>query len=424
MGIKTDDWSFARRLVFHFAFVYLILYIFPFPLQYIPYANLAFVPYRELWDWLVPWVGRNLLGLEITVRPNGSGDTTYNYVQVLCFLAIAAAAAGVWTLLDRRRAGHVRLGNWLRIYVRFYLASTMLSYGAVKVIKSQFPSPALDRLVQPFGDASPMGLLWTFMGASQGYNVFSGGGEMLGGLLLTARRTTLVGALVCVGVLSNVVMLNFCYDVPVKLFSAHLLLMALFLTAPDLRRLANLFLFNRRVEPAEIPTLFGPWWLRGAAVVLRTLVVVGYTAMVLYGAHQSRRIYGDSAPRSALYGIWDVEEYMVDGKLRPALVTDTTRWRRVIFDYPQTIAIQAMSDSRSRYMLAMDEDNNTLTLTKRDDPAWKSEFAFERAEVGMLTLEGTFAGSKVRVRLRRTGADSFLLMNRGFHWINEYPFNR
>ena len=126
----------------------------------------------------------------------------------------------------------------------------MITYGSVKVIKSQFPNPTLDRLLQPFGDASPMGLLWTFMGASESYNIFTGAGEMLGGLLLTTRRTTLLGALVCFGVMSHVAMLNFSYDVPVKLFSMHLLAMALFLMAPDLGRLARMFVLNRPVEPA------------------------------------------------------------------------------------------------------------------------------------------------------------------------------
>ena len=38
----------------------------------------------------MPWVGRHILHLSyaITVFPNGSGDTTYNYVEVLCFLAV------------------------------------------------------------------------------------------------------------------------------------------------------------------------------------------------------------------------------------------------------------------------------------------------------------------------------------------------
>jgi hypothetical protein len=40
-----------------------------------------------------------------------------------------------------------------------------------------------DRLLKPYGESSPMGLLWTFMGYSTGYNLFTGGAEALGGLL-------------------------------------------------------------------------------------------------------------------------------------------------------------------------------------------------------------------------------------------------
>lgn len=33
-------------------------------------------------------------------------------------------------------------------------------------------------------------------------------------------------------------------------------------------------------------------------------------------------------------------------------------------------------------------------------------------------------GRKMRALLHRVESPSFLLLSRGFHWINEYPFNR
>jgi hypothetical protein len=33
-------------------------------------------------------------------------------------------------------------------------------------------------------------------------------------------------------------------------------------------------------------------------------------------------------------------------------------------------------------------------------------------------------GHKLRMQLRLFDRDSFLLVSRGFHWIQEYPFNR
>jgi hypothetical protein len=292
-------WGPAKRVIFRLVFAYLVLYNLPFPLSLIPAVA---QPYQVFWDAVVPWVGRHVFGVEITVRPNGSGDTTYNYVQVFCFAVVAVAATVLWTLLARKRAGYPRLHEWLRIYVRFSLAAAMITYGAVKVIKSQFPDPPLDRLLQPFGDASPMGLLWTFMGASHSYNVFAGAGEMLGGLLLTTRRTTLLGALVSIGVLGNVAMLNFSYDVPVKLYSCHLLFMAAFLVAPALRRLADLFVLGRGVGPGDTRPLLRNRWLNGGALVLRTVLVAGFVGWWLVQAQQMRQLYGDLRPRPPLYG--------------------------------------------------------------------------------------------------------------------------
>ncbi len=417
---STREWGPAKRLLFRFTFAYFALYVFPFPVNGIP---LVFQGYADLWDAPVRWVGARVFGVDITVRPNGSGDTTWNYVQVFCFLVLASAATLAWTLLDRKRGSYPRLFQGLRVWVRYYLASVMFLYGVVKVIPTQFPPPTLDRLVQPFGDASPMGLLWTFMGASTGYNFFTGCGELLGGLLLTTRRTTLLGALVCVGVLSNIVALNFCYDVPVKLFSCHLLLMAFFLIAPDLRRLADLFLLGRVAGPFEFRPFLPGWkWTGRAAAVLRTLLVAGWLGVSVHESYDFWRQRTDPAARSVLYGIWEVENFKVDG--RPLDRGDPGRWKRVIFDFPSMLALQHANDSRERYRLALDADARTLTLTRFDDKEWKSVLTYAGPDDSALSLKGTFGGKEVQANLRRADEKTFRLVSRGFHWVNEYPFNR
>jgi hypothetical protein len=425
--LRTDDaprpWSAVERLLFRFLFAYLVLYMLPFPVDALSLDE-VYGFYQSLWRAVVPWVGERLLGLEVTFRASGSGDTTYNYVQVLCFALIAAATAAAWTLADRKRLHHARLAEWLRVYLRFYLATTLIAYGAFKVVKSQFPGPTLDRLLQPFGDASPMGLLWTFMGLSPGYNLFTGAGEVLAGALLTARRTTLAGSLLAVAVMGHVVVLNFCYDVPVKLLSLHLLAMAVVLLAPDLRRLAGFLLLNRAVAPARLRPLFARTWLHRGAFVLRTLFIVAVAWQGFSDAHEARATYGDGAPRPPLYGIWEVEEFTVDGEVRPPLTTDAERWRRVVFTFPGTMGLQLMGDSRRRFGLELDAGAGTLALTRRDDPAWRADLAYQEPEPGVLTLAGTWEGRVVRARLRRADESKFLLVGRGFHWINEYPYNR
>jgi uncharacterized membrane protein YphA (DoxX/SURF4 family) len=416
-------WGPARRFGFRFLFTYFILYLLPFPLTLLPKLGSLKRSFYGVWSPLVLWVGERLFHVQIKVRPNGSGDTTFNWVQVFCILVLSALSALVWTLLDRRRPNYTRLYEALRIYVRFGLGSVMFSYGVVKVIELQFATPMPDRLVQTYGESSPMGLLWTFMGASPLYCFFGGAGEVLGGVLLAFRRTTLLGALVCIGVMSNVVMLNMSYDVPVKLFSSHLLAMAVFLAAPDLRRLASFFVLNRPVPPVEERPLFARRGLDRGALILKTLLVILSVGSSLLQANEMSKTEGERAPKPPFYGAWNVDELEIDGQVRPPLLTDGERWRRVIFPYPEVVAFQPMEGPLDYYSLKLDPAARRMAIIP-----WKKDaqgsLLYRETGPGLLSLEGTFNGRKVRARLRKEDPSKYVLTSRGFHWINERPFSR
>ena len=132
-------WGPVKKLLFRFAFVYLVLYNFPFLLYYIPYADRATTWYFRIWSAFVPWVGKHVF--HVTLAPRGGGDSAYGYVQVFCFLVTSIAAAMGWTLLDRKRRNYARLYEWLRVYVRFVLAAAMIGYGAAKLIPAQMIPP-------------------------------------------------------------------------------------------------------------------------------------------------------------------------------------------------------------------------------------------------------------------------------------------
>jgi hypothetical protein len=244
---------------------------------------------------------------------------------------------------------------------------------------------------------------------------------MVGGLLLVGRRTTLLGALVCAGVLLHVVVLNFCYDIPVKLFSSHLLALAVFLILPDVRRLADLLVFQGGVEPAGGRLPAGGRWRARGGLALRVAFVLFFAVLPLYQAYQSKK-ERDAAPKPPLYGLWNVEEFELDGQARPPLFTDDTRWRRVVFDF-HTMAILT-ADARERFQLDLIPGARRLTLKRYDDPGWKSELSYQRVDPHLIAIEGTVDGHRVRARLRRAPEPEFRLVSRGFHWINEYPYSR
>jgi len=419
----SDDavWPLLKRILFRFAVAFFVLINFPFPFDFFPWGRLEPI-LTAISDAPVHLAAR-WLHVSVAIRPNGSGDTTYSWVNLLCVTVIAVSITLIWSIVDRRPRNYDRGWIVFRIYLRFVLAAAMLSYGIAKVFPSQFPAPLLDRLMQRFGDASPMGLLWTFMGSSVAYNVFSGSAEVLGGLLLTTRRTTLLGALVSAGALVNIVMLNFAYDVPVKIYSSQLLAMAIVIALPDIPRLFDFFVRHRPVTPAPLPRLTRSRAAEVAGIVVRTLVVAAYVVFSIREVRENMRIFSGPASRSPLYGIWRVDDFQVDGREIPA-GADLTRWRRLIFDIRTTATVQTMDDASRRLRAQFDEKKRTLTLSRRNEPAWDGVLTYTRPDPNTLTMDGTLGGHQVHALCHSEPIPKFLLTNRGFHWVNEYPFNR
>jgi hypothetical protein len=412
-----QPWPFAKRILFRFAGAFFVLINFPFPFDFLPIGALEPI-FQKISDAPVHLAAK-ILHVSVDVRPNGSGDTTYNYVNLLCVFVIAILITIIWSIIDRRPRNYDKGWIVFRAYLRFVLAIAMISYGVAKVIPSQFPAPTLDRLMQRFGDASPMGLLWTFMGASVAYNMFSGAAEMLGGLLLTTRRTALLGALVSAGAMTNIAMLNFAYDVPVKIYSSQLLLEAIVIALPDVPRLINFFIRNRAVTPAPLPRLTQSRALEIGGIVVRTLAVAAFLFMSVREVRENLKTY-NAGNRSPLYGIWRVDDYQIDGHV----IAGLTRWRRVIFEIRPMMSVQLMDDVRVRLSAKMDEKNRSLAVSRRNEPQWDGRLTYQHSTPDTLMIDGNLGGKNIHALCHREPMPKFLLTTRGFHWINEFPFNR
>lgn len=420
-------WSLRRRITFRFLFAYFVLYLFPFPLDTLPLPGNPMRWWTSVQNTLARWTETSIFGLPepVPIVPTGSGDTMAQWALQLDFLLLAAGIAIAWSLLDRRRLHHTRLEEWLRVYVRFGLAVIMFSYGFAKIIPTQMPAPQLERLMSTWGETSPMGVLWTFMGVSSVYQIFTGLGEAAGGALLLFRRTTTLGALLLIVVLSNVVLLNFTFDVPVKLYSTNLLLMAVFLAAFDAKRILCVLVLNRPAEPQPIWPLFASVRSRRIAAAVATCFI---TFVIYNNVKGSLGYYqgmiGPDAPRSSLYGIWDVEAATVNSAARPPLLSDSTQIRRVIFGGLNRATFRLMSDSVQRFMMTLDSANQHLDLTARFNPQLTRAFSYERQDADHLVLSGVLEGDTVVLRMRRFDERRLLLNSRGFNWIQEQPFNR
>ncbi|MEO1625607.1 MAG: hypothetical protein AAFV25_10670 [Bacteroidota bacterium] len=416
---QSKSWTLFQKLLFRLVASYVFLFCMSSQFIFSSFAEM-------LWEQLVPPFAKYILGMEqdLIALANGSGDTTYSYVSLLCYLTVALLMTLIWSVLDRKRPHYEQALQWLIVLVRYYLFFQMALYGLAKIFYLQFQPPRFARLIQAYGDSSPMGLLWTFMGYSKGYTMFTGFGEFLGGLLLLFRRTRTLGALLVFGIMFNVMMLNFCYDVPVKILSTHLVLLAMGLITLDGRRLWNVLVANRPTEALPLPPHFSHPRVEKVKNGIKWLALSIGLAAFVYFTYQRLGQFGPQRSKPALYGLYEVEQFSRNGELVPPLTTDSSRWEWMIVEWGKRIDIHAMDGQRSRFESELDSTAQWLAFTPSDDEQITDTLYYSRPDSGQFALQGVWQTDTLDIRMRIKKKEDFLLMQRPFSWINESPFNR
>lgn len=295
----------------------------------------------------------------------------------------------------------------------------------------QFKPPFLWTLLSPYGEFTPQNVLWQFMGVSQAYTIFSGAIEVLGGLLLLFRKTATAGAIVSAAALTNVVMLNLCYDVPVKLYSIHLLLMAVFLLLPDIKPLYEFLVLRRTAVPAQSTE---PRY-KNRSVRLGTRVLwVLFVVSVLYSniSHQwpyYKHTYIDPEI-PPIHGVFEVEYFSRNGREIPPQSTEP-RWKNVSFDGSWWgrghgyVHIRTMDEppnqwTRFYFFVEFDPVNSSFALIGLDPATLRTvrfPFHYSMPDPDHVLLDGTFKNDQLTVRLRKIDTSKYILAKRRFRWV-------
>jgi hypothetical protein len=399
----------VTRIGFRFGVIAGALLFGPWFIGAFPGAAPLMLALERAWHWLASRFAEVVLGIELPPLVfTGSGDQLYHYIQLLLVVILATLGTLVWSLRTKRRS-HRRLAAGATIAARYFLAIVMVGYGVAKLLPGQFPPPWVGRYDGAIGDMSPMGLLWTFMGHSQPYTKLAGGAEVLGAVLLLSRRLYVIGALVIAIVMTNVVALNFCYDVPVKLFSSELLIVSIVLVVPQARRIIAVLIGRGapEVPPRVRGSIAGERIRRITKAVVIGLVVIHAYDHAMMIRHFNRR------PVSPLEGVWRVDSLVVDGVERPALFTDGTRWRKLIFART-LLQIRYGTDRRLTRPVDIDTKAQTITSIEGGPRTWH----YTRPDADHLILD------RPSMRATLTLEPPPPLTTRGFHWVNESPYNR
>jgi uncharacterized membrane protein YphA (DoxX/SURF4 family) len=409
-NISTTSWSAKKKFTFLFLSLYTFFYIFPFPFDSFPGLEHFFSYYDRLTNAFTLWAGRHLFGITHIQKQqfSDSGDTIFDYSKVLVFFVVSLLMTCIILFADRKRSNYKNLNAWLFVYIRYCIGFYMLVYGFDKVFKSHFPFPSLEKLEQPFGQSSPQGLLWAFMGYSTTYTVYLGIIEVISGFLLFFRRTTTIGAILISAILLNVTILNFSYDVPVKLFALHLLAYAIILLSPYFRSIFNFFILQKE---AKLPEQFRPdhpKLILNYRIPIKLIMIGAFTLLFMNFSIVNMRTDGDNAPKPPLYGIYKATGFSI----HPGRFIN-----KIIFDSKYSILNYEGRDHY--YDTKIDTISKIIYLQSNSNASEKLRLNYELTN-GSLTI--TENDSSVTA-FKKINTQYYPLIRRKFHWVVEYPEN-
>ncbi len=414
---KTTDskpWKSWQKIGFRFAFLFLGLTTI---------INWDLVTYFAFWamnihkfsldivfTWLVrpfSWLDRHFFhtGYDPKIHAGYPQDNHFATVFYLTIILVSAIVVLVWSILDKRKKDYNKAFFWFNLYLRYTLAITIIGYGIDKVIPVQMPWPNVAAMLSNYGQQSRFDVLWSFMGMSPGYMILTGSLEVIAGLLLFNRRTLLFGYVFLLAILVNIVALNWFYNIPVKMYSAQLLVCNLYLLAPYSNRLLKFFFFENPSHEAPLPQYHfrARWKTRTltAALIVFPFLFSMFPAIADYNRYVKGKKYRESEK------CYNVTTF-VAGDTLPPFTTDTLRWKRLLMHGDRAF-ICSMSDDQDEYTCDVDSSKGTYTFHNNPDTSSWHLFHYSYLQKDRLQLVGKWKGKDIRVTMSSFPVDSLPL---------------
>lgn len=273
------------------------------------------------------------------------GADVRGYFNWLIALGLALL---LFALFGRKLKLRIHVDNdalcyWLRVLLRYRLALAMTFIGLVKIIPVQLPEPTISELHTEYGDFLLWKLYYLTNGiATAGYLPVIGALEIVGGLFLLNRRTAVIGAGLLLAVLLNVVIVNYVYEIGEQVYSSLLLLMAIVIFSYDWPRFYNLLI----KKTATIPDGFWPEYGRRIGVLrpylqaLFLLLIAAFSVQLYLSWKNSDYPFPDEKGLVGAAGVYDVKDFVWKGDTLPYSLTDSIRWKDVVFEKWNTISIR------------------------------------------------------------------------------------
>ncbi len=344
-----------------------------------------------------------------------SSDSGSMYVLVFVLLILSLLLSLLFQLFPKWKLYKGRIFYFLYILFCYYLVLILLKYGLDKVFKSQFYLPEPNTLYTPLGQVDKDLLYWTSMGTSRFYNIFMGMAEVLAGILIFFKRTRMAGLLIAAGILLQVVLINFGFDISVKLYSLFLFTLSLYLLNPFYKKLWRFFFTSKDSNAGNRqsdPVLTGH---RFASVLLKCFIGGLILLESFYPYLRSNNFNDDTAKRPYLHGAYEVKEFVSGGD---TITIAYSPVKRFFIHRNGYMIFQDQEDRMQDYKLDYDAAANKYVLT--DYKLKKTELTITyRQTDSILTLQYLKAGKPVQLTGKALDWRMLPVLQKSFHWIVE-----
>jgi uncharacterized membrane protein YphA (DoxX/SURF4 family) len=408
----TTRWRTVHLFFFRVFFLFVLLFIisFNFGYQLLPAVGDYF---RRFFESLSGFSTKYIFSINSKYGAKLISDSTGFYVNVFNILVLSIIGAAIWRLVSMKTHTHDRLLYWFTVFVRYYLALHLFIYGFSKVFKLQFYLPEPNTLYTPLGEIPKDLLYWSTMGASAPYQVFLGAMEVMAGLLLLFRRTTLAGAFFASFILINVIAINFAYDISVKIFSSFLAILGLFLPFLHYKRILP-FLAGHSVPASHYwkPTLTNSKQ-RIAYQVTKTIVALALVLESCWLCIRAGNFNDHVMKRPPLHGAYHVETYIVNNDTIPPLQTNKSRWRKVFIHRYNYFIVQDMSDEMFDFKMELDTATKEIEVLVKGEPM---QFSYRQPTPTELIFEGEIWDKPFKCILRKLNWQEMPLLKKEFSW--------
>lgn len=235
---------------------------------------------------------------ELPYREDSSG-----MYLLLLVAPVLGFLVGLFSFIPKIKRWNFRADKITLIVMRYYLVLELWEYGWIKLTKMQFYLPEPNTVYTELGTLSKDIAFWSVMGSSPAYVIFMGIMELIAGSLIVIKRTRFLGLLLSLGIFLNVVMINFSFDISVKLFSLSLLLFTVLLLVqyPNQWRVLLQLPAKPKVLQLDQQRVSYRW---GRALVLSLFVVESVYPSIVTGSMND-----DELPRPEYHGAYGVANH-------------------------------------------------------------------------------------------------------------------